>query len=85
MIGDQTKEIRTNPEGNTEIGVQYVKTNKEGQSDSLVIWEPTMSKEAIDSIIDKATTKPEIEEQPIEEVIPEIEEVIPEVEESYPK
>ena len=71
MIGDQTKEIRTNPEGNTEIGVQYVKTNKEGQSDSLVIWEPTMSKEAIDSIIDKATIKPEIEEQPIEEVIPE--------------
>ena len=81
MIGDQTKEIRTNPEGNTEIGVQYVKTNKEGQSDSLVIWEPTMSKEAIDSIIDKATTKPEIEEQPIEKVIPEVEEIIPEVEE----
>ena len=85
MIGDQTKEIRTNPEGNTEIGVQYVKTNKEGQSDSLVIWEPTMSKEAIDSIIDKATTKPEIEEQPIEKVIPEIEEVIPEVEEIIPE
>ncbi len=76
MIGDQTKKTRTNPEGNTEIGVQYVKTNKEGKSDSLVIWEPTMSKEAIDSIIDRATTKPEIEE-----VIPEIEEVIPEIEE----
>ena len=85
MIGDQTKEIRMNPKGNTEIGVQYVKTNKEGQSDSLVIWEPTMSKEAIDSIIDKATTKPEIEEQPIEKVIPEIEEVIPEVEEIIPE
>jgi len=89
MIGDQTKETRTNPKGNTEIGVQYVKTNKEGKSDSLVIWEPTMSKEAIDSIIDRATIKPEIKKEPIEEVleevIPQVEEVIPQVEEVIPQ
>ena len=83
MIEEQTKETRTNSEGKTEIGVQYVKTNKEGKSESLVIWEPTMSKEAIDSIIDQATMKPELKEEPIEEIPEEIisNEVIQEVEE----
>jgi hypothetical protein len=83
MIEDQTKETRTNSEGKTEIGVQYVKTNNEGESESLIIWEPTMSKEEIDSIIDRATMKPELEEQPIEEIPEETipNEVMQEVEE----
>ena len=83
MIEDQTKETRTNSEGKTEIGVQYIKTNNEGESESLIIWEPTMSKEEIDSIIDRATMKPELEEQPIEEISQETipNEVIQEVEE----
>ncbi len=83
MIEDRTKETRTNSEGNTEIGVQYVKTDKEGKSDSLIIWEPTMSREAIDSIIDRATIKPEVKEEPIEEIPEEItsDELIQEVEE----
>jgi type IX secretion system PorP/SprF family membrane protein len=78
MIGDQTKETRTNAEGMVEIGVQYLKTNEAGESDAVMVWEPTMSKEAIDAIIAQATMKPEIQEESIEEVI---EEVLPEVEE----
>tara|TARA_X000001036_G_scaffold428456_1_gene458286 strand:+ start:122 stop:1816 length:1695 start_codon:yes stop_codon:yes gene_type:complete len=88
MIGDKTKETRTNSEGITEIGVQYIKINEQGDSDSLVIWEPTMSKEAIDSIIDRATSIPETQEESAEKITEEIvpeeivpEEIIPEVEE----
>ena len=61
-----------------EIGVQYLKTNEAGESDAVMVWEPTMSKEAIDAVIAQATMKPEIQEESIEEVF---EEVLPEVEE----
>jgi hypothetical protein len=81
MIGDQTKETRTNADGVVEIGVQYLKTDEAGKSDAVMVWEPTMSKEAIDSVIAQATMKPEIQEEPIEEVIEEVlEKVVPEVE-----
>ena len=82
MIGDQTKEIRTNAEGMVEIGVQYVKTNEEGEAESVMVWEPTMSKEAIDAIIAKATMKPDVQEEVIAEAPEEVvvEEVAPEEE-----
>ena len=82
MIGDQTKEIRTNADGIVEIGVQYVKTNEEGEAESVMVWEPTMSKEAIDAIIAKATMKPDVQEEVIAEAPEEVvvEEVAPEEE-----
>tara|TARA_B110000091_G_scaffold36286_1_gene38823 strand:- start:3517 stop:5130 length:1614 start_codon:yes stop_codon:yes gene_type:complete len=82
MIGDQTKEIRTNADGIVEIGVQYVKTNEEGEAESIMVWEPTMSKEAIDAIIAKATMKPDVQEEVIAEAPEEVvvEEVAPEEE-----
>jgi type IX secretion system PorP/SprF family membrane protein len=82
MIGDQTKEIRTNADGIVEIGVQYVKSNEEGEAESVMVWEPTMSKEAIDAIIAKATMKPDVQEEVIAEAPEEVvvEEVAPEEE-----
>jgi hypothetical protein len=82
MIGDQTKEIRTTADGVVEIGVQYVKTNEEGEAESVMVWEPTMSKEAIDAIIAKATMKPDVQEEVIAEAPEEVvvEEVAPEEE-----
>ena len=82
MISDQTKEIRTNADGIVEIGVQYVKTNEEGEAESVMVWEPTMSKEAIDAIIEKATMKPDVQEEVISEAPEEVvvEEVAPEEE-----
>ena len=82
MIGDQTKEIRTNADGIVEIGVQYVKSNEEGEAESIMVWEPTMSKEAIDAIIAKATMKPDVQEEVIAEAPEEVvvEEVAPEEE-----
>ena len=79
MIGDQTKETQTNPDGVVEIGIQYVKTNEEGETESISVWEPTMSKDATDAIILKAKMKPEIEENSIKETSEEevyIEEVV---------
>ncbi len=78
MIGDQTKETQTNPDGVVEIGIQYVKTNEEGETESISVWEPTMSKDATDAIILKAKMKPEIEENSIKET-PEEEVYIEEV------